>query len=393
MDIKFKEDENGKIIDSDELFDKIDELLDNEEYDAAVKQMLSIPREKWSNKLRFRLINAYSNQKEFAKAEKELEETARLCVTPNDVARCYYSRGYLCEMSGKEIRARELYKSAAQTDPEYAKEIDLEEDIEDCGELIAENLAKLHELCGKVNDEIKERCAKNSKKRNISDEGFQMRLGFFPGIRKLPGFERPMGFEDYFAEYEGKDKLNCLKWFETFYGITDEESFFRHIQTDPGLNLERMIYDVAAYKVGKPNFDVKDLNEAGKVAFESAVMFTSAFFEYLPKAGVLAWDIGEKIGLARHAHRCGIISNSEYCKGMITLSDSAKKSFAGWEEYMRSLIFGAVLYIFSIDEWSISSASQFLSNMAPMLINSDLPDVVWYGEENDYDRENYKHRG
>ena len=382
MDIKFKEDKNGKIADSDELFKKIDEQLDNEEYDAVVSEILSIPREKWSNKLRFRLINVYSNKKEFAKAEKELDETAELCEVPNDVARCHYSRGYLCYMDDKDIMAREHYKNAAKIDPEYAKEIDLEDDIKECSQLIAEDLSGYHSVCETVCAQIKERCAENGKKRDISAEGFQMRLGFFSGIRKLPGFEKPLGFEDYFAEYEGWDKVKCLKWFENFYGITDEESFFHHIQTNRGCNTARMIYDVAAYLAGKPHFDIKELDEGGRFAFETTAMFVTTFLEYLPKAGVLAWDIGEKIGLARHAQRCGLIDSTEYCKGMLALSENAKNSFSSWEEYMRSLIFGAGLYMFSIDQWSISGAAKFVSRMAPLLISSDLADVIWYGVEN-----------
>ena len=391
MDIKFKEDENGKIVDSDELFDKIDEHIDNDEFEAAVSEILSVPREKWSNKLRFRLICAYNNLGEYDKSEEVLDEAAKNIASPNDAARCNYSRGYICFMKDKEIMARKNYLKAAELDPEYAKEIDLEDDINECNRLISEDLAGFHALSESVCGDIKKRCAEKPQKRDISDEEFQMRLGFFPGIRKLPGFERPMGFEGYFAEYKGEDREKCLKWFGDFYGITDNESFFRHIQTDIGCNNERMIYDVAAYLAEKPNFDIEKLDEIGRFAFESTVLFTSAFLEYLPKAGVLAWDISEKIGFARHAHRCGIISNTDYCNGMLALSDKARKSFSSWEEYMRSLIFGAGLYMFISEEWSISAAGKFMINMMRFLLESDLADVVWRGVgDSGYDRENYK---
>lgn len=381
MEIKFKTDKQGKILESDKLFDKIDGQLDSEEYDTVVSEILSIPREKWSNKLWFKLICAYSNQREFDKAKKELDRVEELCETPNDIARCHYSRGYICYMNDKEIMAREHYRDAAKIDPEYARSIDLEDDINECSRIIAENLARFHALCGKVCADIKARCGQNSKKKTISDEDFQMRLGFLPGIRKLPGFERSMGFEDYFAEYKGEDKVKCLKWFENYYGITDEESFFKHIQNDRGCNIAQMVYDVAAYLIGKPNFDIKELNEGSRFAFENVVLFSRQFFEYLPKAGILAWDISEKIGFARHAHRCGLISNTEYCKGMLALSDTAKKSFSSWEEYMRSLIYGAALFVFTIDEWSTSSAAEFVSHMTPLILNGDLADVIWYSPE------------
>ena len=390
MDIKIKTDKSGKIIDSDKLFDKIDEHFDKEEFDAAVSLILSIPREKWSNKLRFRLVTAYNNLKDFAHAEKELDEVAELSEEPNDVARCHYSRGYMCYMKDKEIMARAHYRTAAKIDPEYAKEIELEEDIDECGKIISEDLSGFHSLCETVASEIRKRCSEGGRKKDISDEAFQVRLGFFPGIRKLPGFEHSIGFGDYFVRYNKEEKAKCRQWFEKLYGITDNESFFRHIQTDIGCNNSRMFFDVAAYLTGKPNFDVKELDERGKFAFENAAMLISAFIGYVPKAGVLAWDLCEKIGFARHAYACGLIGNSDYCSGMLTLSDTAKRNFSSWEEYMLSLIFGAALYMFVTDEWSISGAAGFISTLTPVLLQSDLADVRWYRPESRFDRENYK---
>lgn len=390
MDIKIKTDKSGKIIDSDKLFNTLDELLDNEEYGAAVSQILSIPREKWSNKLRFLLVNAYNNMRDFTHAERELDEVAELSEEPNDVARCHYSRGYMYFMKDKEIMAREHYKTAAKTDPDYAKEIGLEEDIDECTKLISEDLSGFHALSESVAAEIKKRCDESGRKKDISDEAFQVRLGFFPGVRKLPGFEHPIGFGDYFVRYGKEDKDKCRQWFGNLYNITDKESFFRHIQTDIGCNNARMLYDAAAFLAGKPNFDVKELDDRGRFAFENATMFVSTFIGYLPKAGVLAWDLCEKIGFARHAYACGLIGNTDYCQGMLALSDTAKRNFSSWEEYMRSLIFGAALYMFVQDEWNISGAAGFVSTLAPALLKSDLAEVRWYVPEKRFDRGEYK---
>ena len=377
MELKFKEDENGKIHDSDAIFERIDEQLDNEEYDAVISRILSIPREKWSNKLRYKLICAYSDKRDFDSAEEELDEFEPLCETAEDKARCQYMRGYVCYMTDKEIMARAHYNAALQLDPEYAKGIDLEAEIAECSSLIKNDLTALRALFTRAGKELRERCGRNPKKLTITDEQFQMRLGFFPGIRKLPGFEHPIGFETYFMKYEGEDKEKCLQWFDRFYGITDEESFFNYIQNDFGCNITRMANDVTAYLNGKPNFDVAELNETGKFAFDNCVEFVRQFADFIPKAGVLAWDIGEKIGFARHAFYAGIIGNFDYCKGMLTLGDAAIANFSGWEEYMRSLVCGAALYSFNLDNRSISGAVEFTKNMLNFLMNSDLGDVEW----------------
>ncbi|MDE6727034.1 MAG: hypothetical protein K2J80_03720, partial [Oscillospiraceae bacterium] len=227
MNIKFKEDENGKIHDSDAIFNKIDEHIDNEEYDAVVSKILAIPREKWSNKLRFKLICAYSNQKDFEKSENELEEIQPLCETNEDRARYLYMRGYILYMSDREILARQNYRAAMQFDPEYAKSIDLESEIAECGDIIEEDLARLRALFEKIATDVAKYCAKDSEKIALTDEEFQLRLGFFPGIRRIPGVKKPIGFKNYFFKYNDEDKEKCLLWFSQFYGITDTESFFK----------------------------------------------------------------------------------------------------------------------------------------------------------------------
>lgn len=376
MEIKFKEDENGKICDDDAIFEKIDEQLDNDEYDAVASKILAIPREKWSNKLRFKLICAYNNQKDFEKSERELDELRPLCESPEDNARFRYMCGYICYMTDKEIMARAHYSAALQIAPEYARSIELEEEIAECSEVIKNDLAVVRTRFARMHADLTTRCEKPNK-LVLTEEQFQLRLGFFPSIRKIPGFEHPVGCENYFMKYEDEDRAKCLRWFERFYGVTDEDTFFDFIQKDFGSNISRMANDVIAYLNGTPNFDVAQLNELGKLSFESCVEFVRQFEDVLPKAGVLAWDIGEKIGFARHAYYAGLIGNFDYCKGLLTLSDAASESFSSWEEYMRSLLCGAALYMFNIDNFSISGAMDFAKNMFFFLMNSDLPDVEW----------------
>lgn len=377
MNIKFKEDKNGKIADNDPIFDTLNEQIDNEEYAAVVSKITSIPREKWSNKLRFLLICAYNNQHDFEKADNELNEVEELCETPNDKARYCYQRGYKYSATGMSVMAHRFFSDVLKHNPEYAKSIDIESEIADCEEEIRNDLANLHELCKKLFNDIKRRCAENSVKRKLNAEEFRTRLGFFSSIRKLPDFERAMGFGDYSARLEGEDKEKTLKWFSVFFDITDTESFFEHIQTYRGCNLARMAVDSAAFLAGKPNFDINELNEGGKFAFGNTVMFVDQFVEYLPRGGVLAWDINEKIGYVRHAYRCGILKEDEYNRCMSSLSEMAADAFSSWEEYMRSLICGAALFVYSIDQWNIKSAVDFASKMAPLMLSSDLADVSW----------------
>lgn len=122
-----------------------------------------------------------------------------------------------------------------------------EEYEEICSRTNRKDLTTLHELCEKVSTDIEARCRQTQQKHEISGEDFVMRLGFFPAIRKVPGFDTVIGFEGtdaYYAKYEGKDQEKCLRWLDEFYEITDEDSFFEYIQNDRGCNLARMAGDV-----------------------------------------------------------------------------------------------------------------------------------------------------
>lgn len=372
-----KEDKNGKIDDSDELFDKIGGQLDNGEYDAVVSEILSIPREKWSNKLRFDLVCAYNDMKDFKKAVAELAEAAPLCETAHDKARYNYLRGYICYMNDKEIAARRFYRDAAKIDPEYAVEIKLEEDIADCGAIIAENLAELRKICGLARRDIRLRCSQKADKKKLSDEEFTTRLGFFPAIRILPGFDAPMGFGGYFDRLERVEKEKTRQWFADYYGVTDAESFFEHLGKSRDCNLSRMTDDAMSFIAGRPTFDIRQLTEDGMFAFENSINFVRQFAEYLPRGGISAWDIGEKIGFVRHAYRCGLIGKDDYSRTMRMLTEDAKKRFSSWEEYMCSLIFGAAVFVYSLDDWNIVGAISFIADMMGIILRHDLGDVSW----------------
>ena len=380
MELKFTENENGLIDDNDKAFDTLNSLIDSEQYDEAVSSIMSIPRDKWSNKLRFLLICAYNNLKDYDNSEKELDEIAPLCKTANDRARYCYQRGYLLTETGKSVAARQFYSDALEIDPEYGAEIDIASDISDCDAQISQELDELNKFCGKLSEQIKTRCQETPDKIELTDEEFQTRLGFFPAIRKLPGFERPMGFDNYFTVLSGGDKQMTLKWFEDFFGITDKDSFFKFIQNDSACNSSRLLGDVAAFLNGKPHFDINELNKGGKFFFGNMVMYVDHIGEFLPKGGVLAWDLGEKIGYARHAFRCGLFDNSDYVSGMLSLSDLAKKMFQSWEEYMISLILGAGMYMFSEDGFSIKGSIEFMEQMSALLLSSDLADTEWGGK-------------
>ncbi len=215
-------------------------------------------------------------------------------------------------------------------------------------------------------------------KRKPSSDEFTMYLGFLSAIRKLPGFERPIGLDELYRKYKGNEKDAVKKFMGDYLDVRSEKTFYDIYFNRRDNNLSFMVMNVLTYLDGNPDFDMSRLTEDGRRFFDSAAEFVKRFAEYLPKAGILAWDICEKIGLARLAHSCGIIGKRifEECAG--GLCDTAKHSFSSFEEYMRSLIFGCGFFAFVGEkDGAVRSGLEFMENMLPLLLKSDIADLQW----------------
>lgn len=370
-------DANGKILDTNKLYDKLDKWHDDDKYEDIINTITSIPREQWSVKLHFRLIGAYNNLKRFNEASQELKNIEPSCKTPAEKAKFFYMHGYICYMEDREMMALSYYKKGLAADPENTSKLDLDEEVRECEECVNKELDRLARLSEKMYNDIKKVCSEKpeSEKANISEEEFTMYLGYLSGIRKLPGTEHGMGFKNYFTKYEGEQKEGALKMLSLF-GITDRAGTINFYQNDLGCNLNGMYREIPPFLEGNSEtFD--QLNEKGKDAFLNAAKFFKPFNKYLPDAVILAWDLSEKVGILRLAYSCDIITNSDYCAAMLYISDEARKNFSSFEEYMLSLAFGCGVWEFHFSNWNISSAIKLMSNFMPLLLSGDLPCIKW----------------
>lgn len=378
----YKLDENGKFSADNDLIRSIDEWYEKDEYDKIVKGILKVPRKVWSTDLRRYLISAYNNLEQFDNSWKELEELKPLCDTPELKAAYYYLSGYIYDSQSKELMAISCYNNGKAADPEDTDKRDFDALIAESRSYVDDQLKKLAEISKRMYDDIKAACAHTpeDKKTRLSDEDFAVFLGFLPAIRKVPGMDRGPGFE-YILKYKGKEKRLVLDFFKNMYNVTDRESFHDLFTKYIGCNISDLYNDVPPYIEGKPRFDVSELNGDGREAFLNAVDFFKPFAQYLPKAGVLAWDICEKVGFARLAYSCDLIGDGDYTVIMKMLTDMAQDNFSSFEEYTLSLAFGSGVYMFHIDEWNIVSATSFMVQMMPLLLQQ-LPLLAWNTKQN-----------
>lgn len=374
---EFALDENGRISDSDPVYDKLDEWHDGDDFDSIIDTVLAVPRGEWSNKLHFRLISAYNNKKDFESAAKELEEIRGSCESPRDLARFYYMNGYIYFMTDREMLALSMYRQGLEADPEDTSGLNLEAECRECLEYINDDLNALYLSCADAAAKIAARCRENPDRIDAADHDFILQLNFLFAIRTLPGMTHGLKLGDFFRKFEGEEREAVLKFLSEGRGITDRASLLESIGKYRYCNLALMVNDAMASLAGKPSFDPEILDRAGREAFENCTLFVRAFSEFLPSAGVLAWDINEKMGMARYAYSCGILPEEDYIAAMMALADIAKERFSSSEEYLRSLVFGCAMYAFDVDCWNIGGAAEYMKKMLALLLRSDLPDLEW----------------
>lgn len=370
-------DENGKISDDDKLYESLDKWFDDDEYEKIVEAVHGVPEERWSVKLRFRLISAYNNLKEFEKSQEQLIKIQPECKKPDELARFFYMNGYILYMNDKNMAALACFENGVAADPDDTSGLDIKSDVNECMEYIDKELSELRSFAEMISKDIDKRCAEKNKKLAPNDEQLALMLGVLTAIRKIPVIDKAPGLENFFFKFEDGDKKAAAKWLVTNLGINDAESFRKFYRGARGCNISAMFSDIRALFGGNPNFDPNKLDLNGKRAFFNTGMFVKTFYDHLPEVGVLAWDISEKIGLSRLAYACDLIPDSEYSSAMLALTDASKKFFDSAAEFAKSLIFGSALYMFSSDEWNIKSATAFMRQTATLLFQSPMLDIEW----------------
>lgn len=365
--------------DENALLERLDELFEADGFGEIEEEIRKVARDELTLELRFRLVSALNNQKKLAEAIEELKEIEPLCKTPAETARFMYNTGYVHYLNDCEMMASHCFKDALAADPEDTAGLDLKSVIEECDGYISRDLTELKGFGRAAVEAIHARCAEVEEKdrTELSEPDFTLYLGFLAGIRVPFGIEKPLLFDDPVKKYSEEEKPVVKGFLRDYFGITDVESFRNFYYHDMRYNTFRMVGDALTYLDGKPNFSVSELTKEGKEMFDDCAEYLNAVRECMTQSTVLAWDISEKIGVARHCYACDILSDSDFFGCMSALMNAAKENFVSFEEYMISLIMGCGFFMFISENCSIKSAVGFMNTTLPMLLNSPLAEIKW----------------
>ncbi len=334
----------------------------------------------------FELIGTYCNRADYKKAREEIDKIEPYCKTPADLARFHYSRGYVNSASVSQLLALGEYRKGLRVDP--ADTLNLKKECKYSRKLIEKEYAELRRIVVDCVHLIKQRYGEipEENKAEVDVQTFQLLLGFHQSIRMphadniMLGFPKDklvLGFEDYFAKLAGENRENAKRYLEEAYQITNRESFLMCIHNHPNLHLNDYIREVKAYLNDESAFDVNKLDDDGKLSFLATAEFVKAFLEYLPEAGIIAWDLSGQIGLLRVAFACDMIDKEDYCCSMDALTQVLRGKLSSFEEYARSFIFGSAVLVFKARSMNITKATDFMFSVMGTLCAGDLLGTKW----------------
>ncbi len=137
------------------------------------------------------------------------------------------------------------------------------------------------------------------------------------------------------------------------------------------------IREAKTYLNDESAFDANKLDDDGRLSFLAEAEFVKAFLEYLPEAGIIAWDLSGQIGLLRVVFACDMIDKEDYCRSMDALTQVLRDKLSSFEEYARSFIFGSAVLVFKARSMNITRTTDFMFSVMGTLCASDLLGTKW----------------
>lgn len=337
----------------------------------------------------FEQIGTYCNSGDYEKAREELDKIEPHCKTPADKARLHYSRGYLNYATVSQLMALLEYRRGLREDS--SDSLKLKKDCKYVEKMIKKEYDELARVAENIANMINLRFHEipEGNKTEVDEQTFQLFLGFHQNIRppridnSILGFPQKdifLGFKDYYAKLTGEKQETAKRFLQEVHHITDCESFLTWIHSNPNMQINDYLRDAMAYIKDKPEFDVDTLDEDEKLCFLAKVEFVKSFADYLPEAGVIAWDLSARMGLARVAFACDLINEDDYCSIMNALTRELKGGLSSFVEFARSFVFGSALFFFKVKSMNINKAADFMFSIFGYLDMSNLRNIKWINQ-------------
>ena len=361
----------AQISDNDAIFNQIEQLNSEGKYEQILETVAKVSEDKVSNKLWFKKIQALNSLGLFKEARKEIGLVSKRCSEPCEDAMLFYLMGYTFEHSGHEHKAVECYSRTREFDPDFEN---IQSLIDNCKAAVKKDLEITKETFGKLISEVDAaiKGAKGQKKLEYPEALTYASLISSSFIPTGLGFELPV--DNPFFKLKDNDLKEKVKFYlDRKYGVTDVKSLQQWYGNNRLAPTIQGVRNALAKNIQMP---VEKMSAKEITYFESIMFSLNSLEEFLPEAGVAAWDYNEVIALSRIAFAADIISNSEFCEATLFFTDECTRNFSSWTEYAHSLIIGGYFNCLFETQYDIKNATMF-GTVSCRHCKENYPKVKW----------------
>jgi hypothetical protein len=196
-------------------------------------------------------------------------------------------------------------------------------------------------------------------------------------LRGVPGSSLGMGEGKIFAKVSESDKNKLIIYLKGL-GIRDLESF----RSTLGI-LFNSDYEHSAFRdlrEKRSGVNPNTMSDGDRRIFDSLMALDEQLSEICGKLGFLAWDIGECIGLCRHAYSAGLLSKEDLWAISVAKARFASEHYDDWGEYALSYASGGIYCLYlrmSCYKLSQTFATSYIKKHFSLLRKLTAPGGLW----------------
>ena len=363
----------AKISDNDPIYELLDQWHDEDEYEKILQKIEEIPMEDRSNKLWFRKISALNNLKRYAEAREEVAQLSPHCTEPADLGKLFYMLGYIYDQSDCEFKAIECYRRRAEIDPSWDE---CDELVKDSMSYVEQDLESAYKAFSKFFPDYAAKEQSATDKKTISEPAILPYISALGSSFMSSNLGVKLPLDDPFFKCSEEDKPKVISFLTDRVHITD----LRSLQQDFGKNRLAPFTSGVLHIIEtgeEPPLD--ELNSKTRTHYEASKMSLSKMKEFIPEAGLAAWDYNDMLALARFMYSVDMLTNTEMMQTYLFANDECKRLFKSWAEFTHSLTMGAFYSTFTRDtSYNIKAAARFAINVGVFCMET-YPWINWLG--------------
>ena len=192
---------------------------------------------------------------------------------------------------------------------------------------------------------------------DIDQEQFVLLLSAAAACRKWPMLDNPMPFDRLYYCQHTDEKERTAEWLKNTYNVEDWPSLEAACRKNFNLHDEYRAF--WAEWNNMTAFVDTTHDPATLFKLKRCNVYARKYISIIGEGGFFAYDCNERIGLARLALACGIITEEQFWYTALPYAKKASTLYSNWTEYGMSYLVGFLYHTYQQRNCSEEISPQF----------------------------------